>query len=376
MQFDSFEAIEGQHDATLRHLIRTGDSPERVWAAWALGLLLGHGSIDAISSISQPDPGVRAHLVVLLAGFREVHALQALAADDPDPFVREAACCYLIRISDDHAGEHMASFMEDRLRREVDQATVIGILRELPRSWRVLSNDVLSLLLSHRSHEVRLETVEYLGRHLPARALLSWLEWRLAAERDARVVVRIAKMTRSHGVELDVLPAAERVPDAAADILDLLQAREEKAQWSSLGALALHSDPRVRIRCLRVCGSWHEPKALEWLSAQVTREQDTSETVCASNEGEQEKRAAFWNTRHEAASRIIALLADPMFTGHQFVLPALQRMLSDTEETLTWLLREEEWVEEEGIDPDAEIRRLLCDRVMLLRAIASGEGAL
>jgi hypothetical protein len=82
-----------------RALLRTGDSAERVWAMWALALRLGANEADELRAIlpSEPSAGIRAHLVVVLAGLGEHQLVHTIAVQDPDSFVRAVACQYVIR---------------------------------------------------------------------------------------------------------------------------------------------------------------------------------------------------------------------------------------------------------------------------------------
>lgn len=84
----------------LRLLLETGDAAERVWAAWAIGLRLGQSVIPAIEAIARTDidPGVRRHLVVVLAGANELCSIKTLALNDPDPDVRGTAARYFVRL--------------------------------------------------------------------------------------------------------------------------------------------------------------------------------------------------------------------------------------------------------------------------------------
>jgi len=75
-----------------------GAPAERVWASWALALALGRDFIPQAEALTraEPEPGVRRHLIVILAGAGERAAVRALAAHDPDPYVRATAHRYLL----------------------------------------------------------------------------------------------------------------------------------------------------------------------------------------------------------------------------------------------------------------------------------------
>lgn len=78
----------------LRALLHTGLPGERLRAAWQLGLRLGADGADTIAAGTRGElhPGVRRHLVVVLAGLGERHAVWAMAAGDPAAEVRAVAC--------------------------------------------------------------------------------------------------------------------------------------------------------------------------------------------------------------------------------------------------------------------------------------------
>jgi len=135
MSFDSFDAVRTADDARLRELLRSCDGPERVWAAWALGLLLGGDAVSVLAEGYQPNPGVRAHLIVVLAGFGQQSALRALASDDPDPAVRATGCDYLIRIASLSHHDEVQPFPATRALTDPSPVPVTRIPRALPAGW-------------------------------------------------------------------------------------------------------------------------------------------------------------------------------------------------------------------------------------------------
>ncbi len=122
----------------LRSLLEAGEPPERVRAAWALALRLGTTIRPDLvqGSLTEPDPGVRRHLVVVLAGYQERAVLATLARQDDDEAVRAVACQYLAMISRPEDTE----------------------------SWRLLHER----LEEDASAEVRRAAIAYLPPHTPA----------------------------------------------------------------------------------------------------------------------------------------------------------------------------------------------------------------
>jgi hypothetical protein len=104
--FASFADVAALPADELRALFARGEAQERVWAAWALGQRLDAAFARELagSARADPHPGVRRHLIVVLAGAGERASIGALAAHDPDPHARATALQYLARLAapDDH----------------------------------------------------------------------------------------------------------------------------------------------------------------------------------------------------------------------------------------------------------------------------------
>ena len=116
MRYESFKALGGLMDDELARLSKLGDPAERVWAAWTRGLRMGaRFSGDALARLdTEPNSGIRRHLIVMLAGFwaemqgasadRRVDTetiksmIEAMATFDPDDRVRATAWMNLIRV--------------------------------------------------------------------------------------------------------------------------------------------------------------------------------------------------------------------------------------------------------------------------------------
>jgi hypothetical protein len=101
MPYTSFSDVGRLDASALRALLVGGEPPERVWAAWALGLL--HDETFArdlrATAAEEPHPGVRRHLVVILAGAGEHRSLLTIGGHDPDERVRATALQYLARLA-------------------------------------------------------------------------------------------------------------------------------------------------------------------------------------------------------------------------------------------------------------------------------------
>ena len=116
MRYESFDSLATLSDAELSVLSKHGDPAERVWAAWARGLRMGvQFSNDALARLdTEPNSGIRRHLIVMLAGFwaeqntasskttTESEGIQsiieAMARFDPDERVRATAWVNWIQV--------------------------------------------------------------------------------------------------------------------------------------------------------------------------------------------------------------------------------------------------------------------------------------
>jgi hypothetical protein len=100
-RYTSFDAVRALPESALRDLLASGETVERVWAAWGLALRRGAESSGVVkrAASGDPDGGARRHFAVLLAGFGERAAIAALASSDPDEHVRATATRHLIRFA-------------------------------------------------------------------------------------------------------------------------------------------------------------------------------------------------------------------------------------------------------------------------------------
>jgi len=101
-RFARFADVLDLGDAALRDLMAgTGDEPERVWAAWVIGLRHqpDAAALLAGSAASEPSPGVRAHLTILLMSYGERAAVVTIARSDPAAIVRASAYRCLARVA-------------------------------------------------------------------------------------------------------------------------------------------------------------------------------------------------------------------------------------------------------------------------------------
>src|SRR6188508_2924107 len=112
-RFTSFSEVDLLDAESLKTLLVGGEPPERVWAAWALGLRHHEAFARELraTAAEEPHAGVRRHLVVVLAGAGERQSILTMAAHDPDERVRATALQYVARLAgpgDDDANRLVA----------------------------------------------------------------------------------------------------------------------------------------------------------------------------------------------------------------------------------------------------------------------------
>jgi hypothetical protein len=147
--FASFAEVDRLDADELNALLVEGEPPERVWAAWALGLRHHEGFARELraTAAEEPEPGVRRHLIVILAGAGESRSLLTLAAHDPDERVRATALQYLARLArpnDDAANDLLARTLSEGP--ALSQLGCIAGLRPdaRPELWRAAADCISS----------------------------------------------------------------------------------------------------------------------------------------------------------------------------------------------------------------------------------------
>ena len=371
MQFSNFEEVRGRDEQYLRRLLRSGDGPERVWAAWSLGLRLGQDAVASLGERAEPDPGVRAHLVVVLAGFGQQVALRTLASDDPDPSVRATSCEYLVRIAAPSRRDDVHQFLTAWMASEPSVVAVGRVLRQLPTDWPYLGDDVLAAVFCRESDELSHLVIDYLLRTRTQEEMpLLLLSKRLREERDPHLLVRLAQLL-GPGAQADVVAAATRVPDAAPALLQVLVDSQRLLPWDALGELPHFSDPRVQLCCLKLSSSWQDSAALGWLASMVTAGRYRLPVgAFAGSEVERARSDAHSDAGRRARDQVVVLISDPRFALHPPLAPALNQLLQEVDRDLDWLTTSDpEYLEDEGIELETELHALAERRKVLTTAL-------
>jgi hypothetical protein len=369
MRFDSFEAVRSTDPIGLRALLRNGDGPERVWAAWSLALQNDASfAAEVVSGLPvERDPGVRCHLVVILAGLGEMAALRVLATCDPEPEVRAAAAEYVIRTAGAPGNDDAATFVRERLHREQHMEPLARMLDEYPlRLARIPLTD-LQHLLPHHEPRLRGALLGYLERAYPPADLFPGpLEPHLAAvEAEPALLVRLARLARGVA-EGAAVAAAVRVPEAALSIVEELAADAADVRpWDVVAPLADHADPRVRLAVLLMQGDDVGSEAVRWLAGELTREDDVG-----SRKDARGRYAAFIELKERSRTVLVDYATTCATRPPEEVLRALRRLLEDVDDQLTWLLAQDDWVlEDEGIEFTPAFDGLIQKRTALVAAL-------
>ncbi|MGM0577968.1 MAG: HEAT repeat domain-containing protein [Myxococcota bacterium] len=132
MRYDSWEEVRRQPPEEQRRVLRRGDPPEQVWAAWAIGVALGPDAIPDLRAALREAraQGVRRHLAWMLASLGARGEARRLAREDPDPLVRLTACKSLLATW--APGEDEDLRLAERTLEEVEGPARLEILQAWP----------------------------------------------------------------------------------------------------------------------------------------------------------------------------------------------------------------------------------------------------
>ncbi len=270
-RFDEVAALDTE---ALRELLRAGEPRERVWAAWALSLRMGEAARPELLEVArgEPDAGARRHFTVVLAGYRDVDALAALAQHDPDGYVRASACHYLATVSppDDPA---VRQLLLERL-----QADSFGEVRltltRLLKLTRQEDADTLARLVDDPEPEIREAALEALSDDVDR--FLELLRERVLAEPNALLRRKWLKLwweMEGDGVLLSF--AVSQPHERALEVFELLQGERKRRlfSWEDLAPLTDEENAEYDQRVL----SWLNPRgapsaARVWLLSLALRE--------------------------------------------------------------------------------------------------------
>jgi HEAT repeats len=243
-RFASFTDVDHLDAVELNALLVDGEPPERVWAAWALGLR--HDVTFAhdlrATAAEEPDPGVRRHLIVILAGAGQKRSVQTLAIHDPDERVRATALQYVARLAAPDEFE-----ANDLLARTLAAGTpllqlgcIAGLREDAPLLlWRAAEDCVAS-----PDRDLRWTAYETVLRHGSSRSSPELAREFLNVESEAnarRQAVRVLH-DRGGGEALhDLIGDGALDVRVLPDVVDLLHDQGVRLPWEDVAVLLARS---------------------------------------------------------------------------------------------------------------------------------------
>lgn len=276
MSYANYEEVFQLDSKSQRHLLREGDSPERVWAAWSLGIEFGiKGVPELFEGLNEnPDPGVRRHLLIILAGFGERDILRIFAQDDPDEYVRATACQYLIRIIEQNDTSTQL-FICDRLFLDTSSIVRTFILKEATPKLLALQVDQLTHLIGDSNLEVRQYVVDYLLATAPLSQLFPGiLENHISNEPDYNLRQRLFKLCLKTDEKRLVLLGQDLSTEYKIEVLQFLVDNHHQFDWKLLKPFSVVKDPRLDMWLVKLLASGETINALSWLISLIAHHVD------------------------------------------------------------------------------------------------------
>lgn len=341
MQTDYASVADLPEDEQLR-LLESGDSPERLWAAWALALRHGQHILPTLGTLSGETltEGLKRQLLVILAGLGARPLLLTIATNDPAPAVRATAVAYYIRTAG--TAESAVSFAVGQLQSGIPEL-VVAVLAEHETSRIDLPDDEVIACLNHP----RLETRQAAVRCILSRTTVSPL---------ARVGLlgMLANEDFSPLKEqlLDYLPRAElpllvRFLNNApakriADVLDRVRQKFGLLSWHELSGLASMQEPSVADALLRMLDVPVSSEAIPWLGSIYVASIATTDRIW---------RDIQWRAKYSLRKSICA------DNVHLLGLGATARLRQEIQDELAYFnsataeeLEEKDYFEEDGVE--------------------------
>ncbi len=253
----------------LRSLLEAGEPPERVRAAWALALRLG-GTIrrDLVQGArTEPDPGVRRHLVVVLAGYQERVVLATLASQDFDAAVRAVACQYLAMIGrPEDAGSWRV--LHERLEEDASDEVRRAAIAYLPPHTPAFLRSAVAARVGEESLEVRRavadKLLEWAG--LSGEGLPEVLVSRLHLEPDLELRREWVRRACALGGERELLEALVDAPEETLRfVLELYAAQRVRLPWEGLRPFTQQGRPGLDSLLMDLLEPGSQDEADAWL---------------------------------------------------------------------------------------------------------------
>ena len=370
MTFREFRDLSSLSPPALRALLNSGDGRERIWAAWEIALRAGGGSAPALSTEGQPDPGVRSHLVVILAGLGETETLRAMAIDDPDSGVRGTVCDYLCRVTPEVEIPSTADLLRERIGLDPSPIPVVRILEAWPHEWPPIGREHWEQALDHSEATVRKACLAYLRRLQDAADVRESMTESLRREPDPDLLVAKARFVGPAASAGALVRRATEDPGLAPRLLALLVEDDMTLGWEALRPHLWSQDPVVVRRALQLTDHQTNGSRSDYIVrlgeiVQWGSYRQPDDAFALSHQ-EQERRGSYHEAIELARDRLFRLLEAesplPLAIG-----PALGVMLHRVEDDLRYFLTEDiDYLQDEGTDSDAEISDLNARRKQVL----------
>jgi hypothetical protein len=268
MQTD-YTAVAALSEDEQLSLLQTGDSPERLWAAWALALRRGRSALPTLVSLPNDalTEGLKRQLLVVLAGLGARDLLREIAVADPSTNVRATALANYIRTS---GPDDTVSTLEFALE-YVDPChpeLVVTILLEHEASRINLPEPVLIACLSEQNVDIRQAAIRCIlkNERRSSTARIALLQG-LVDEPDEF----LRKELLSHLPRADLSLLVDLMTNTSADgitlVLNHLEKKFGTLAWDELKPLTTVSDPSVVDAVLQVVQFPLPNEAIPWIGA-------------------------------------------------------------------------------------------------------------
>lgn len=346
MSTQDFTSVRSLSSEDQRGLLRSPDPLERLWAAWALAESLGGSALPEVRSSIEldQDPGVRRHLIVILAGHKETALLRALASFDPDPIVRGTALRYAIRIESPLSAE-----TEELVQALLDEATspiVIEALLSEATPDLVSAQSLRPLLSSSNRSNRRLAHQALLRLHPADPSLQEALEYQALIEADPDLQEEMVKSIFQAGRLAGALSLVAAQPiENALRILKLIEELNASIPWIQASPVLGLGDPRADLFFLGVTPSERMSPDLASLLLCILHR---SSIICGDTESDLEREAfqAAFEVRQVTFQRLMPRIREIL--EFNLAAPArlgLRTLAGHLNEEATYLSGETAWVD-------------------------------
>lgn len=269
----TYEQVASLEDESLRTLLRAGEPIERVWAAWTLGLRLGIQFAKELGAPNrtEPNPGVRRHVAVVLAGAAQRDALVALALGDPDEDVRATAAQLILQTAKEPDVAAAAELLVDIAKNDVGPLVRERVFELLAGRWPRSRLDVALAGLEMPQESLRRAACAVLlSSDLLEQTAGSMLEHALnePSEHVRRTVLTALTQSGHQAIVIGAVARARR--EYLTGLLDALDEEDIRLSWGELAPLSRFEDPALDLRLFDLLGD-HASADFEFLVSRASR---------------------------------------------------------------------------------------------------------